>query len=127
MKLKIKWMYALIALGALATVSLLAQYAGPGRGAAHVMHQTPQQQAAALESLRGYLGLSDAQVAQLQDLSSQNRSASKATSDKIRSNQAALHEMLTSGAQPDEAKTGRLVLESTNLRTQLEASRQALV
>jgi Spy/CpxP family protein refolding chaperone len=90
------------------------------------MAHNPQQQAAALESLRAYLGLSDAQVLQLQDLSTQRRAAMKATSDQIRSNQATLHGMLTSGAPADEAKTGRLVLESSALRAQLQASRQEL-
>jgi Spy/CpxP family protein refolding chaperone len=126
MKAKITWKYALLALGVLATASLLAQYAGPGPRAAHAMVRSPQQRAAALESLRAYLGLSDAQVMQLQDLSTQSRAAMKATSDRIRTNQATLHEMLASSAPADEAKTGRLVLESTNLRTQLEASRQEL-
>jgi Spy/CpxP family protein refolding chaperone len=126
MKTKITWKYALLALAALATASLLAQYGGPGPQAAHAGAHTPQQQAAALESLRAYLGLSDAQVLQLQDLSAQSRAAMKATSEKIRANQAALHEMLSSGAAPDEAKTGRLVLDSSALRSQLQAARQEL-
>ena len=126
MKAKISWKYALAALGVLATASLLAQYAGPPRAGRHAMVRSPQQQAAAQESLRTYLGLSDAQLLQLQDLSAQSRAALKATSDKIRSDQATLHEILTSGAPADEAQTGRLVLESTNLRTQLETSRQEL-
>lgn len=126
MKTKITWKYALVALGALATVSLLAQYAGPGGRMSHAAARSPQQQAAALESLRTYLGLSDAQVAQLQDLSAQNRAAMKATSDKIRANQATLHTMMNSGAPADEAKTGRLVLESSGLRAQIETSRQQL-
>jgi len=128
MKAKVNWKYALSALGGLVTASLLvAQYAGPGPQAGRrALSRSPQQQAAALQSLRAYLGLSDAQVMQLQDLSTQSHSAMKATSDKIRTNQAALHEMMTSGAQEDEAKTGHLVLESTNLRSHLEASRQEL-
>lgn len=126
MTAKITWKYALVALGALATASLLAQFPGPGPRSGHAMVRSPQQQAAALESLRGYLGLSDAQVSQLQDLSAQSRAAMKATSDKIRSNLATLHEMLNSGPPADEAKTGRLVLESSSLRSQLQASRQEL-
>lgn len=125
MTTKFTWKYALVALGVLATASLLAQYAGPGQRMSHAA-RSPQQQAAALESLRTYLGLSDAQVLQLQDLSTQNRAAMKATSDQIRSNQATLHEVLTSGAPADEAKTGRLVLESSSLRAQIVASRQQL-
>lgn len=126
MTTKFTWKYALAALGVLATASLLAQYGGPPPHRAHPMSHNPQQQAAALESLRAYLGLSDAQVLQLQDLSAQRRAAMKATSDKIRTNQATLHEMLSSGAPADEAKTGRLVLETSTLRTQLQASRQEL-
>ena len=126
MKTKITWKYALIAMGALATVSLLAQYAGPGARTSHAAVRSPQQQAAALESLRTYLGLSEAQVLELQDLSTQNRAAMKGTSDRIRANQATLHTMLNSGAPADEAKTGRLVLESSSLRAQIDASRQEL-
>ena len=125
MKTKFTWKYALVVLGVLATASLLAQYAGPGQRMSHAA-RSPQQQAAALESLRTYLGLSDAQVLQLQDLSSQNRVAMKATSDKIRANQATLHTMLSSSAPADEVKTGRLVLESSSLRAQVVASRQQL-
>jgi Spy/CpxP family protein refolding chaperone len=126
MKTKLTWKYALIALGALATASLLAQYAGPGARTSRAVARSPQRQAAALESLRAYLGLSEAQVLQLQDLSTQNRAAMKATSDKIRSNQATLHAILSSGAPADEAQTGRLVLEWSSLRGQIEASRQEL-
>jgi len=125
MKTKFTWKYALVVLGVLATASLLAQYAGPGQRMSHAA-RSPQQQAAALESLRTYLGLSEAQVLELQDLSTQNRAAMKATSDRIRENQATLHTMMNSGAPADEAKTGRLVLESSSLRAQIEASRREL-
>ena len=127
MQTRIAWKYALGAVGALATVSLLGQYGGFSSRPAQAMPRPPQQQAAALQSLRAYLGLSDAQVYQLQQLSNRSLAESKATSDKIRADQAALHEILTSTNQPDNARTGRLVLESTSLRSELEASRQALV
>lgn len=79
-----------------------------------------------MESLRAYLGLSDSQVQQLQSLSKQNHAATKATSEKLRSNRVALHALMNSSAPPDQAKASRLVAESAGLREKLKASLQEL-
>lgn len=118
--------YALVALAALATASLLAQYGVPGERTTHATVKSSQQQANALESLRSRLGLSDLQVQQLNDLSRQNRAETQATSERIRSRQTTLHELENSSVQPDENAADRLVAESTSLRAQLQESQQDL-
>jgi Spy/CpxP family protein refolding chaperone len=125
-KAKITKKYALIALAALAAVFLLAQLGLPSARAPQAMMKLPQQEGAALESLRSYLCLSVGQARQLQDLSRLNRAETKATSEKIQSHQAVVHEMVNSSAQADEAQFDRLVEELSSLRAQLESSRQEL-
>ena len=119
-----KWGF--IALGVLAAASLLAQYGGPGEMRSHTAMKHPERQAAALDSLKTFLNLSEAQVRQLEDLSEQSRAAMQPISTKVRSNQLALHQLMSSSAEPDAVKAGQLVIESRNLRSQLQASRQQL-
>lgn len=119
--------FGFIVLGVLAAASLLAQYGGPGNPRPHPAMKHPERQAAALDSLKTYLNLSDAQVQQLKDLSEQNRTANQPISSKVRANQQTLHQLMNSSAEPDAAKTGQLVIESKNLMSQLHASRQQLV
>jgi Spy/CpxP family protein refolding chaperone len=119
--------FALIALGALAAVTLLAQYGAPSeRTSPAALKPHPGQQAGALESLRAYLSLSDSQVEQLRSLSKQNRAATKATSDKLCSNRITLLALMNSSAESDQAKADRLVVESTGLRKKMRASLQEL-
>ncbi len=126
LKGRISLKFGFIAIGIVAAVSLLAQYGGtPGRRPQASVRQ-PTHQAAALQSLKMYLDLSDAQFMQLRDLSAQNRAATQPISAQIRSNQMALHRSMTSGTEPDPAKAGQLVRESQKLRAQLETSRRQL-
>lgn len=119
--------FALIALGALAAVTLLAQYgASSERTSSAALKPRSGQQAGALESLRAYLGLSDSQVGQLRSLSKQNHTATKAISDKLRSNRIAVLALMNSSAESDQAKAGRMVAESTGLREKMRASLQEL-
>ena len=118
--------YVLIALAALAATFMLAQFGMPAAQAPRVTAKLPRQRGAALESFRAYLGLSDMQALQLQDLSRLSRAGTKATSEKIRSHQAMVHEMVNSGVNADGAQFDRLVEELNGLRGQLETSRQEL-
>lgn len=120
------WKYGWIVLGVLAVASLLAQYGAPAETPLQATMKLPAQQAAALDSLRVFLNLNGAQVQQLQNLGQQSRASMKAISERARSNQAALHQLMNSGAEPDAAKASELVLEAKNLRTQLQNSCQEL-
>ncbi len=123
---RIAMKFGFIAFGIVAAASLLAQYGGTPMRRPHATMRQPAQQAAALQSLKTYLNLSDAQFMQLKDLSDQNRIATQPISVQIRANQVALHGSMTASTEPDPAKAGRLVIESQKLRTQLEASRRQL-
>jgi len=92
--------YAWIVLGVLAAASLLAQYGGPGETRLQPALKLPMRQAAALDSLRASLNLSDEQVQQLQRLSAQNRESMKVISEQVRSNEAALHQLLVRRDKP---------------------------
>lgn len=115
-----------ITLGVLAAATLLAQYSGTGEARRHAAAKHPERQAAALESLKTFMNLSDAQVQQLKDLSDQNRASTQPISAQVRANELALHQLMSSSAEPDAAKAGQLVIASQKLRTQLQASRQQL-
>lgn len=116
-----------ITLGVLAAASLLAQYNGPGEAQRHTAAMHPERQAAALESLKTFMNLSDAQIQQLKDLSDQNRASTQPLSAQVRANDLALHQLMGSSAEPDAVKAGQLVIASQKLRAQLQASRQQLV
>jgi Spy/CpxP family protein refolding chaperone len=120
------WKYGWIILGVLAVASLLAQYGGSGETRLQATMKAPAQQPAALDSLRAFLNLSDAQIQRLQSLNEQSRTSMKAISERARANQAALHQLLNSTAEPDAAKADALVLEAKNLRMQLQNSCQEL-
>lgn len=120
------WKYGWLILGFLAVASILTQYGGSGETRLQATMKAPAQQLAALDSLRVYLNLSDAQLQRLQSLSEQSRTSMKSISERARANQAALHQLLNSTAELDAAKAEALVLAAKNLRMKLQNSCQEL-
>lgn len=118
--------FGFIVFGVLVAATLLAQFGAPPARRIQAPARQPARQAAALESLKTFLNLSDAQVLQLKDLSDQHLASTRPVSTRLRSNQVALHQLMSSTAEPDAAKAGQLVIESRGLRAQLQASRQEL-
>jgi Spy/CpxP family protein refolding chaperone len=79
--------------------------------------------AAEVQALRQYLDLTDEQTRQLEQLREQTRAAARPAFEHLRANQAKLYELLNRNDKPEASRTGQLVVESNNLRSQLESLR----
>jgi Spy/CpxP family protein refolding chaperone len=77
----------------------------------------------AVEELKNYLGLSDAQVESLQQLRRQEAESLRSVRQQMMEKQRALREVLRSGSS-DAATVGQLQIDVQNLRQQVQESRQ---
>lgn len=105
---------AVLGAGLIASLSM-AQPRGAGRGLG---------KGAGTGALKEYLGLSDAQVQQIREVTKQQMEGVKPLADQIREKGNALRDEMKKES-PDQAKVGQLTVELKNLREQMKSKRAA--
>lgn len=105
---------AVLGIGLLAGLGY-AQPRGAGRG--------PGRQGE-MGALKEYLGLTDAQVQQIRDVTRQQMESVKPLADQMREKSSALREEMKKET-PDQAKVGQLSVDLKNLREQMKSKRTA--
>jgi Spy/CpxP family protein refolding chaperone len=115
-------------LGVAAIALLSAQTAAPRMGAGRrAMAQTRQRGAARQKLLAGYLGLTDAQQAQMKSIRDNSRLAAQPIRQQLRQNRADMRAAVQAGKPVDQiaaaqgALMGKLIAIRANTREQMRA------